>query len=421
MSGRFGAIAGPNCAITEDAHAGRIGLAPYSAISYLTESTMRRSRYPLSLFAAAALAVPLLASADPRYAVSAVAGAGSWASDINNLGQVVGSMPTGDAYHAFVYGSGVLADLGTLGGPDSGAYAINDLGQVVGNSSIVANGPSNGFLYSGGSMSALTGGTYMQAYGISNSGTIVGSMFVTTQDDSYRHAYTLSGGTVTDLGTLPYGDGSVGIAINSQGMVVGAAASVFNGAPNRPEDPFVFQNGVMTGLGNLGGPWGAALSVNELGQVAGYLGVDSLPGDPGELYPTAAFLYANGQMHVIGGTSPQWSSRASDVNNLGQVVGSFRPSPGADHAFLYENGVLTDLNILIDPASGWTITDAAAINDLQQIAAQACRAGVCQAVTLDLVSAVPEPPVVALLAAGLALGLARGRRGFRLPVRRRRG
>jgi hypothetical protein len=43
-----------------------------------------------------------------------------------------------------------------------------------------------------------------------------------------------------------------------------------------------------------------------------------------------------------------------------------------------------------------------------------------QALRLDLVSAMPEPPVFALLAAGLALGLARGK-GVRRPVRRRRG
>jgi hypothetical protein len=92
MSGWCSSTAGPICAIAEDAHAGRIGLVPYSAIFYLTESIMRRSRFSQSLLAAAALAVPLLASADPRYAVTAVAGAGSWASDINKLGQVVGSM-----------------------------------------------------------------------------------------------------------------------------------------------------------------------------------------------------------------------------------------------------------------------------------------------------------------------------------------
>ncbi|CAH0285334.1 hypothetical protein SRABI118_03909 [Massilia sp. Bi118] len=381
---------------------------------------MRRTRFLQSLIAAAALAAPLLASADPRYAVTVVAGAGSQANDLNNAGQVVGWLQAGDAYHGFVYSSGLLTDIGTLGGRDSNAMAINDLGQVVGNSSIDANGGSYGFLYSGGSMSALGGGTYMQAYGINNGGAIVGSMFVSMPDDVYRHGYMLSGGTLTDLGTLPYSDGSVGIAINSHGDIVGAAASTIHGAPNYPEDPFVWHEGTMTGLGNLGGPWGAAVSINDLGQVVGYLGVDSLPGNPGELYPRAAFLYVNGEMHVIGELLPGESSFASDINNLGQVVGSSRGASFDSYAFLFENGEMIDLNTLIDPASGWTITGANAINDVQQIAANACRAGVCQAVRLDLVSAVPEPPVFALLAAGLALGLARGK-GLRLPVRRRRG
>ena len=126
----------------------------------------------------------------------------------------------------------------------------------------------------------------------------------------------------------------------------------------------------------IGGPDSVARDVNKLGQVAAYLGVDSLPGNPGDIYPRSVCLY--------------------------------------------ENGAMIDLNTLTDPASGWTITDAAAINELQQIAAQACRGGVCQAVRLDLVSAVPEPPTFALVAAGLALGLARGK-SFRRPVRRRRG
>jgi probable HAF family extracellular repeat protein len=319
-----------------------------------------------------------------------------------------------------VYTSGVLTDIGTLGGRDSGANAINDLGQVVGNADD-SSGVNHAFLYSGGSMSALSGGSSMQADGINNSGTIVGSMFVTTPDNTYIHAYSLSGGALTDLGTLSYGDGSRAFAVNNHGDVVGAAANMFNGSPNLPEDPFIFTGGVMTGLGNLGGPWSGATSINDHGQVVGFLGVDALSDDPDVLSPTTAFLYANGEMTVFGGTAPGGWSRAFDINNLGQVVGAFRPTPGNLHAFLYENGEMIDLNTLIDPASGWTIAGASAINDMQQIAAMACRGDVCQAVRLDLVSAVPEPSMFGLLAAGLALGLARGRGGFRLPVRRRRG
>jgi probable HAF family extracellular repeat protein len=380
---------------------------------------MRRTRISHHLLAVAALAVPLLAAADPRYSVTTVAGAGSHASDLNNAGQVVGYMQTGSGNHAFVYTSGVLTDIGTLGGVGSGASAINDLGQVVGNSD-TAGGADNGFLYSGGVMTALSAAPQMWASGINNSGTIVGTIPIHTP--GWYHAYTLSsGGTFTDLGTLPYGDGSVGMAINNSGVVVGSANSSIDGAPNYPEDPFIFQDGVMTGLGNLGGPWSRALSVNDLGQVVGYLGVYSLPGNPDEIYPRTAFLYAGGSMHVIGDLFADSVSSAHDINNLGQVVGSAFGPGGISHVFLYEDGAMLDLNMLIDPASGWTITDASAINDVQQIAATACRAGVCQAVRLDLVSAVPEPSMFALLAGGLALGLARGRGGFTRPVRRRPG
>jgi hypothetical protein len=120
-------------------------------------------------------------------------------------------------------------------------------------------------------------------------------------------------------------------------------------------------------------------------------------------------------------TDADSADSAAIVGSLGMepFVVPADPTPAGD--LLYENEVLNELNAQIEPTSGWTVTGTSAFEDRQWIAARACRAGGCRTVTLNPVSAVSEPPVVALLAAGLALGLARGKGGFRRPVRCRRG
>lgn len=109
-----------------------------------------------------------------------------------------------------------------------------------------------------------------------------------------------------------------------------------------------------------------------------------------------------------------------------QVVGYAGYAGGGDSlyprsAFLWDDGATFDLNALIDPAWGWVLSEATAINALGQIAATACRDGACHAVRLDLAMPVPEPATWTMLLGGgvfvAAAWLRRRLRGSARPAR----
>lgn len=111
----------------------------------------------------------------------------STATDINNHGIVVGFSTTPAAEgqtHAFVTDGQSASDLGTLGGSGSWAYGVNDSGQVVG-SSLNAEEQYTPFLIDRGVMYDLntlirepTGPLPFAAYAINNFGQIVGNHHV---------------------------------------------------------------------------------------------------------------------------------------------------------------------------------------------------------------------------------------------------
>jgi probable HAF family extracellular repeat protein len=110
-------------------------------------------------------------------------GYSSYGAAIDSSGKVVGSSQTASGYmHAFLFGAGTMQDLGTLGGSNSFGYAVNDSGSVVGYSLTKGNAATHAFLYSDGVMMDLnsllpigSGWTITAAYGIDNSGEIVGT------------------------------------------------------------------------------------------------------------------------------------------------------------------------------------------------------------------------------------------------------
>lgn len=315
--------------------------------------------------------LPAIASSQQTYDVI-VLGYTYYATDINNSGQVTGwheiNLGAGQyAHHAFLYDYSTRSttDLGTLGGTNSYGQAINNNGQIVGYSNVISNPTENrAFLYSGGSLTnlgTLAGSGYAgyntsEAYGINDSGQIVGRNLISAGGGSADSAFLYSSNSMTDLGTLG-GYSSQANAINSNSQIVGkSTTSTSGGYPHA----FLYSGGTMTDLGTLGGIRSVAESLNDSGQVVGYSSTGNYP---------RAFFYNGGSMRDLGTLPLNNSSWAKDINNQGQIVGESGSSGTGWRAFIYDQGQMKDLNTLIDRSSGISLTVANAINDLGQIVA----------------------------------------------------
>lgn len=97
-------------------------------------------------------------------------------------------------------------------------------------------------------------------------------------------------------------------------------------------------------------------AVNNLGQRAG----SSLHEATGRV---EAFLELGGTRMMLGTLGGSFSI-ARGMNNCGEIVGGSLVEGDEDfHGFLYRNGKLTNLNDLIDRASGWEVIQAVSVND----------------------------------------------------------
>jgi probable HAF family extracellular repeat protein len=294
------------------------------------------------------------ASATIEYSVTDLGTLGgdySGPTGINSLGQVAGVSTTGSgAQHAFLYANGHLSDLGTLQAPYSDislAGGINDKGQVVGASENATTGATQGFLYSNGSMMDISGGTgaFPVPEAINNSGLIGGSIPLQGfGSDSFLYF----NGTRTDIGDFGYQSSTVA-AINNNGT-----AAIFNN--NGPStDIMLYKNGATTDLGDFSNYRITDMLVSGINDSQQLSLTGSFNGTH------HAYLYSAGTLTDLGGLGgTPIGTQAQGLNNFGQVVGQSQTINEGDHAFLYSNGAMNDLNDLINPSSGWVLTDAVA-------------------------------------------------------------
>jgi probable HAF family extracellular repeat protein len=294
-------------------------------------------------------------------------------------------------------------DLGTLGGANSNISWPNHTtkGEVVGISETAEKNPLGepwscfaffpsstptgnvcvGFAWQDGVMTALPtlGGYDGYAAGVNNNGQIVGWAENNVHDPTcnapeqvLQFEAVIWGPKLTEITQLPPYPGdpdSAATAINDKGQVVGISGLCSNAVGGASaKHALLWENGVPTDLGNIGGgAWNTPVAINNHGQVVGFANTS---GDENAAPSPSAFIWTKAtgmkELPAIGEDS---NAIAFDINEKGQVVGQ---SDGATlRAFLYEGGVICDLNALIQPDSSLYLTLAQGINNRGEIAGTA--------------------------------------------------
>jgi probable HAF family extracellular repeat protein len=334
----------------------------------------------IALLALLAIPIPLAAQKQIRYTVTdlgTLGGTFSQAFGINNKGSVVGfATLAGDtALHAFLWHKGVMTDLSTLAPTDtlafSAAFSINDNDEAVGLSETSVPDPQNtcgdslvclSVLWRDGLITALPtlGGTDGQASAINNRGQVVG-IAQSDKIDPMCQTPVLKPtawerGQARALPTAPLRDGIVGGAPgpagnNNRGQVVGISTTCDFSSTRT----LLWEKNKVIDMGTIGGLVLVPVALNDKGQAVG-------------TYTTTAgvnhaFLWQDGVATDLGTIAGDDFAEGSAINDRGQVVGQSCHQSGFPNCsvFLWQDGVMADLNLLLPADSSLHTLEAGGI------------------------------------------------------------
>jgi probable HAF family extracellular repeat protein len=310
-------------------------------------------------------------------------GTTAYGATVNNRGWVMGEAGVDPGSwpvltHATLWRNGVTIDLGTLGGPGSGIDWVqkNEMGRIVilsqtanvdPNNEDFCNFPFNteltclGAVWQNGVLTALPtlGGYNAYPGGLNNWGQIVGAAETSTQDPTCASPQVLDfeavvwgpkPGQIQALPPFPGDSVGAALGINDWGQVVGASGAC---APYSQSvaHALLWHDGRPLDLGSLGGQNGTVpFVINNLGEIVGY-------SDLADNATTHAFLWTKrNHMQDLGTLPGDVFSSASGINNKGQVVGGSCDASGNCRDFLWDHGVMTDLNTLVCPGTSLYLT-----------------------------------------------------------------
>jgi probable HAF family extracellular repeat protein len=368
-------------------------------------------------------------AAHARYTIAkfrSLGGTQSRGMAINEQSRVAGwsNQPDGNR-RAVLWRNETLIRLPTLGGPMSTVPwpGLNDEVMIVGISQTAKVDPLDedwscefggflpdttnlicrGFVWDNGEIRELPtlGGNHGFAAGVNNKGQVVGwaetRVHDPTCDDESRQVlqfravrWELKNGitgkiTKRQLRPLRRDSTSAATAINDRGQAVGISGDCDQAVGRFSARHAVLwdQQGKPTEIPNLGGKtWHTPMDINERGDVVGFSNPPG-PGDPEGEFIARAFFWRNGAARArnLGGLDDDAFSQALAINERRQVVGvSFGGSTGGARAFLYEDGVLKNLNDLVNIAPD-VLLSAQDINDAGRITGRVLEAATGQVLT----------------------------------------